>query len=151
MKTKKYLSPGDYCSYMNSNAWRNKHYQWLKECHHRCSMFPIVRIGKYSSNKYGKYNIHHTGVGYRHLGYEKLWRDVLPLCHFAHWVIHGGKMKAKAPWRPNIIQKTLHLWCSFPLIFKQLILFGTGLLIAFYFSIWMGLILGVVIFYLLFC
>jgi hypothetical protein len=151
MKTKKYLSPSDYYSYMNSNTWRNKHYSWLKQCGHRCSMFPIVRIGKYSSKKYGKYNIHHTGVGYRHLGDEKLWKDVLPLCPLAHWVIHGGKMKAKAPWRPNIIQKTLHLWCSSPLIFKQLILFVAGLLIAFYFSIWMGLILGIIIFYLLFC
>jgi hypothetical protein len=151
MKVKKYLSPSNYYSYMNSNVWRNKHYQWLKQCNHRCSMFPIIRIGKYAPRKYGKYNIHHTGVGYRHLGHEELWKDVLPLCPLAHWVIHGGKMKAKAPWRPNVIQKTLHLWCSLPLISKQLILFGVGLLIAFSFSIWMGLIFGVVIFYLLFC
>jgi hypothetical protein len=175
MRVKKYLSPSDYYFYMNSHAWRNKHYQWLKQCNHRCSMFPIIRIGKYAPKKYGKYNIHHKynsqfairnsllncelriancelyTVGYQHLGHEELWKDVLPLCPLAHWVIHGGKMKAKAPWRPNIIQKTLHLWCSLPLIFKQLILFGFGLLIPLYFSIWMGLISGVVIFYLLFC
>ena len=151
MKTKKYLSPSDYYFYMNSNTWRNKHYQWLKQCNYRCSMFPIIRIGKYAPKKYGKYNIHHTEVGYRHLGHEELWKDVLPLCPLAHWLIHGGHMKAKAPWQPNVIQKTLHLWCSLPLIFKQLILFGTGLLIAFSFSICMGLILGVIIFCLLFC
>ena len=66
-----------------------------------------LRIGKYAPRKYGKYNIHHTGVGYQHLGHEELGRDVLPLCLFAHWLIHGGKMKAKAPWQPNIIQKTM--------------------------------------------
>ncbi|MBE9213150.1 general secretion pathway protein GspF [Plectonema cf. radiosum LEGE 06105] len=92
-------------------------------------MFPWIRIGKYARNKYGKYNIHHTGVGYRHLGHEELGKDVLPLCLFAHWLIHGGKMKAKAPWRPNILQKTLHLWCSFPLIVKQLFLFLSTLLL----------------------
>ena len=95
-------------------------------------MFPWIRIGKYAPKKYGKYNIHHTGVGYRHLGHEELGRDVLPLCLFAHWLIHGGHMKAKAPWQPNIIQKTLHLWCSFPLIIKQLLLVSILLLILYY-------------------
>ena len=133
MKTKKYLSPKDYYSYIKSDAWRSKHYQWLKQTGNRCSMFPWIRIGKYSSKKYGKYNIHHTGVGYRHLGHEELWKDVLPLCPFAHRLIHGGKMKAKSPWQPNIFQKTLHLWCSFPLFIKQLILLLSGLLIVLYF------------------
>jgi hypothetical protein len=134
MKTKKYLSPSDYYWYMKSNAWRGKHYKWLKQSGCLCSMLPWVRIGKYAPRKYGKYNIHHTGVGYRHLGHEELGKDVLPLCTFAHWLIHGGKMKAKAPWQPNIIQKTLHLWCSFPLFFKQLILCFSGLLLFLYFS-----------------
>ncbi len=113
--------------------------------------FPWIRIGKYSSQKYGKYNIHHTGVGYRHLGYEELWKDVVPLCRFAHWIIHGGNMKAKAPWQPNLIQKSLHLWCHLPLLFKQLFLVITGFVIALYFSIWMALVFGIIIFYLLFC
>ncbi|BAY84384.1 hypothetical protein NIES267_38800 [Calothrix parasitica NIES-267] len=137
MKTKQYLSPKDYYWYIKSDAWRSKHYYWLKQSSNRCSMFPWVRIGKYARNKYGKYNIHHTGVGYKHLGYEELGRDVLPLCLFAHWLIHGGHMKAKAPWQPNIIQKTLHLWCSFPLILKQLLLLFSSLLIVFYFFILM--------------
>ena len=133
MKTKKYLSPKDYYSYIKSDAWRSKHYQWLKQSGNRCSMFPWIGIGKYASKRYGKYNIHHTGVGYRHLGHEELWKDVLPLCPFAHWLIHGGKMKAKSPWQPNIFQKTLHLWCSLPLFTKQLILLLSGLLIVLYF------------------
>ena len=132
MKTKKYLSPSDYYSYIKSDAWRSKHYHWLKQSGNRCSMFPWIRIGKYATRKYGKYNIHHTGVGYRHLGHEELGKDVLPLCPFAHWLIHGGHMKAKAPWQPNAIQKTLHLWCSLPLIMKQLFLLFSGLLIIFY-------------------
>ncbi|AFZ01338.1 hypothetical protein [Calothrix sp. PCC 6303] len=150
MRVKKYLSPNDYYSYMNSNAWRSKHYNWLKRCHYRCSMFPWVRIGRYSSKKYGKYNIHHTGVGYRHLGQEELWKDVLPLCPFAHWLIHGGNMKAKAPWQPNLIQKFLHLWCSLPLLVKRLILLVLGLAIASAFPIYITLIMGAIIFYLLF-
>ncbi len=141
MKVKKYLSPNDYYSYMNSNAWRNKHYNWLKQCGYRCSMFPVVRIGKYSSKKYGRYNMHHK------YNSQFAIRNSLLNCELrtTNCELH------MAPWRPNIIQKTLHLWCSLPLIFKQLILFGVGLLIAFSFSIWMALILGVVIFYLLFC
>ncbi|MGB6297933.1 MAG: hypothetical protein WBF90_17350 [Rivularia sp. (in: cyanobacteria)] len=90
-----------------------------------------LRIGKYATRKYGKYNMHHTGVSYRHLGHEELGKDVLPLCLFAHWLIHGGKMKAKAPWQPNIIQKSLHLWCGFPLIIKQLLLVSNFLLILY--------------------
>ncbi|MEM9926230.1 MAG: hypothetical protein AAF915_21170 [Cyanobacteria bacterium P01_D01_bin.50] len=113
-------------------------------------MFPWVKIGKYTSRKYGKYNIHHTGVGYRHLGHEELGQDVLPLCLFAHWLIHGGNMKAKAAWQPNIIQKSLHLWCSLALLLKQLFLSLTSLLIAFYFSTWIGLITSIIFIYLLF-
>jgi hypothetical protein len=113
-------------------------------------MLPWVKIGKYTSRKYGKYNIHHTGVGYRHLGHEELGKDVLPLCPFAHWLIHGGNMKAKAPWQPNIIQKLLHLWCSLPLLLKQLFLLLTSLLIAFYFFTSIGFITSIVFFYLLF-
>ena len=129
MKTKKYLRASDYYSYIKSDAWRSKHYYWLKQSGNRCSMFPWIRIGKYATRKYGKYNMHHTGVGYRHLGHEELGKDVLPLCPFAHWLIHGGNMKAKAPWQPNIIQKALHFWCSFPLIIKQLFLLFISLLI----------------------
>ena len=132
MKTKIYLSPKDYYWYIKSDAWRSKHYYWLKQSGNRSSMFPWARIGKYARNKYGKYNIHHTGVGYKHLGHEELGRDVFPLCLLAHWLIHGGHMKAKAPWQPNIIQKTLHLWCSFPLIIKQLLLVSIILLILYF-------------------
>lgn len=147
---KKYLSASDYYSYMKSDAWRNKHYDWLKQCNYRCSMFPWVRIGKYSSKKYGKYNIHHTGIGYRHLGCERLWKDVLPLCLCAHWIVHGGKMKAKAPWQPNLIQQALHFWCSLSLLFKQFLIFTSGLFIAFYLSFPIGLIVSIILLYLLF-
>jgi hypothetical protein len=150
MKLKKHLSPNDYYSYINSNAWRSKHYNWLKRCNYRCSMFPWVRIGRYSSKKYGKYNIHHTGVGYRHLGQEELWKDVLPLCPFAHWLIHGGNMKAKAPWQPNLLQKILHFWCSLPLLIKRLVLLILGLALSSAFPIYITLVVGVIIFYLLF-
>jgi hypothetical protein len=40
MKTKKYLSPKDYYWYIKSDAWRSKHYYWLKQSGNRCSMFP---------------------------------------------------------------------------------------------------------------
>jgi hypothetical protein len=116
MRVKKYLSPNDYYSYMNSNAWRSKHYNWLKRCHYRCSMFPWVRIGRYSSKKYGKYNIHHTGVGYRHLGQQKI----------------------------------LHFWCSLPLLIKRLVLLILGLALSSAFPIYITLVVGVIIFYLLF-
>jgi hypothetical protein len=150
MKAKKYLSASDYYLYMKSDAWRNKHYCWLKQCNYRCSMFPWVRIGKYASKKYGKYSIHHTGVGYRHLGHEELWTDVLPLCPIAHWVIHGGHMKAKAPWKPNIVQQTLHFWCGLPLLLKQLVFLVVGLLIASLVSWWMSFVLGIFLLVLLF-
>jgi hypothetical protein len=163
MKLKKHLSPNDYYSYINSNAWRSKHnnnspfvirnsqfnYE-LRTANCELYMFPWVRIGKYSSKKYGKYNIHHTGVGYRHLGEEKLWKDVLPLCPLAHWIIHGGNMKAKAPWQPNLLQKMLHLWCSFPLLIKRLILVLLGCAIASHFSIDLGIITSAILFCLLF-
>lgn len=85
------------------------------------------------------------------MGQEELWNDVLPLCPFAHWLIHGGKMKAKAPWQPNLIQQIMHFWCSLPLLLKQLVLLATGLLIVFFFSIWIGFIIGALLIYLLFC
>ena len=66
MKTKKYLSSSDYYWHIKSDAWSGKHYKWLKQSGNRCSMLPWGKIGKYTSRKYGKYNIHHTGVGYRH-------------------------------------------------------------------------------------
>ncbi|AFZ01739.1 hypothetical protein [Calothrix sp. PCC 6303] len=59
-------------------------------------------------------------------------------------------MKAKAPWQPNLIQKFLHLWCSLPLLVKRLILLVLGLAIASAFPIYITLIMGAIIFYLLF-
>ena len=53
------------------------------------------------------------GSAIEHLGHEELGKDVLPLCLFAHWLIHGGHMKAKAPWQPNIIQKDFAFMVQF--------------------------------------
>jgi hypothetical protein len=75
---------------------------------------------------------------------------VLPLCPLAHWIIHGGNMKAKAPWQPNLLQKSLHLWSSFPLLIKRLILIFTVWAFASYFSVILGIIASTIIFYLLF-
>ncbi|MEA5516951.1 hypothetical protein [Nodularia sp. UHCC 0506] len=128
---KESLTPSQYHSYINSQEWRAKHKDWLRACHNRCSMFPWMRIGRYKS-KYYRYSIHHTGIGYTNLGNEKLVSDVLPLCPFAHWLIHGGRMKVKAPWQPNLGQKILHFWCGLRLKNKQIVVCALIGLVVFY-------------------
>ncbi len=73
----------EYNKYIKSSEWYNKHPDWLRAVGFRCGLFPWVRIGN------GKrYNCHH--MNYKNLGNERLRKDVVPLCPFAHdFVIHG--------------------------------------------------------------
>jgi len=98
-----------YHTHIKSNDWYAKHPVWLKAVVYRCSMFPWIKIGRGR-----KYRIHH--LHYRNLGNERLRRDVVPLCPFAHdFIIHGmlsgfrsaGKQKRY----PNLGQRIVHLWC----------------------------------------
>lgn len=79
-------------------------------------MFPWVRVG--SGHQYA---IHH--MNYKNLGDEKLGRDVVPLCAFAHdYVIHGilagFKSAGKQRDYPNLLQRLVHFWCVQRLWFK---------------------------------
>lgn len=91
-------------------------------------MFPWIRIGKGH-----RYAVHH--MHYRNLGNERLGRDVVPLCPFAHdFVIHGVlagfKSAGKQRSYPNLAQKALHFWCVQRRWFKGLlilvVLFGAA-------------------------
>jgi len=116
------MSQPSYGTYIKSNDWYAKHTTWLKAVGYRCSMFPWVKIGRGR-----KYRIHH--LHYRNLGSERLRRDVVPLCPFAHdFIIHGilsgfrsaGKQKRY----PNLAQRAVHLWCIQRLWMKGLLMLG---------------------------
>jgi len=109
----------DYYSYIKSNEWFSKHQAWLSAVGDRCTMFPWVRVG--SGHQYA---IHH--MNYKNLGDEKLGRDVVPLCRFAHeYIIHGilsgFKSAGKQQNYPNLPQRLVHFWCVQRRWFKGLI------------------------------
>jgi len=108
MKPLKRTNP-DYNKYIKSKDWYSKHPGWLKDVGYRCGLFPWVRIGNEK-----RYACHHTN--YRNLGNERLRKDVIPLCPFAHdFVIHGilsgFKSAGKQGGYPNLSQRLVHLWC----------------------------------------
>ena len=99
----------DYQSYIKSDNWYSKHRTWLSTVGDYCTMLPWVRIGKGH-----RYAIHH--MNYENLGDEKLGRDVVPLCPFAHdYIIHGFlagfKSAGKQRNYPNLAQRLIHFWC----------------------------------------
>lgn len=99
----------NYYSYIQSSNWYGKHEKWLSAAGNRCTMFPWVRVGKGYS-----YAIHH--MNYQNVGKEKLGKDVIPLCPFAHdYIIHGFlsgfKSAGKQRNYPNLMQRLVHLWC----------------------------------------
>lgn len=99
----------DYHSYIKSQNWYSKHRPWLSAVGDRCTMFPWIRVGGGH-----RYAIHH--MNYKNLGDEKLGRDVVPLCPFAHeYIIHGilsgFKSAGKQRNYPNLAQRLVHSWC----------------------------------------
>ena len=99
----------NYYSYIKSDNWYSKHRTWLDAVGDYCTMLPWVRIGKGH-----RYAIHH--MNYKNLGDEKLGRDVVPLCPFAHdYIIHGFLAGFKAAGKqrnyPNLAQRLIHFWC----------------------------------------
>lgn len=99
----------DYHTYIKSNSWYSKHRPWLSNVDNHCTMFPWVQVGNGH-----RYVIHH--MNYKNLGDEKLGRDVVPLCPFAHdYVIHGVlsgfKSAGKQRNYPNLAQRLVHFWC----------------------------------------
>jgi len=99
----------DYSVYIKSDNWYSKHPNWLSAVGNHCTMFPWVRI-----DNGHRYAIHH--MHYRNLGKERLGRDVVPLCPFAHdYVIHGilagFKTAGKQRNYPNFAQRLVHFWC----------------------------------------
>lgn len=117
-----------YRTYISSQQWYAKHPHWLKAVGYQCSLFPWVKIGKGKS-----YRIHH--LNYRNLGNERLRRDVVPLCPFAHdFIIHGilagFKPAGKQRDYPNCAQKIIHLWCAQRLWLKWLVILSSGVFSA---------------------
>lgn len=112
----------DYDTYIKSRDWYSQHPGWLKDVGYRCGLFPWVRIGN------GKrYACHH--MNYRNLGNERLRKDVIPLCPFAHdFVIHGilsdFKSAGKQGRYPNLAQRLVHLWCCQRTWFKVVLAGG---------------------------
>jgi hypothetical protein len=121
-----------YQEYINSDGWRSKHPEWLKQAKHRCQLtgFPVGKSG----GKYHGYAIHH--LHYNSLGKEEYWRDVLPVTHFAHWLIHqvlGGHAKAskqRAPF-PNAAQRFCHCWMRVPLQIRDALVGVVAIALAF--------------------
>ncbi len=112
----------NYHPYIRSRKWYAKHKQWLRATGYACALFPWVKIGR------GRpYRIHH--LHYANLGNERLGRDVIPLCPFAHdQVIHGILSGCKSAGQqrhyPNLSQRLIHTWCRQRLWFKRVILIG---------------------------
>jgi len=108
MKTQKRTNV-DYKKYIKSSDWYSRHPSWLKDVGYRCGLFPWVRIG--NGRRYACHHLH-----YRTVGSERLHRDVIPLCPFAHnFVIHGilsgFKPAGKQRNYPNLPQRLIHFWC----------------------------------------
>lgn len=121
------MSRSSYRSYITSELWYAKHPNWLKAVGYRCSLLPWVKIGK------GKlYRIHH--LNYQNLGNERLRRDVIPVCPFAHdFIIHGVlsgfKPAGKQREYPNSAQRLVHLWCAQRLWVKWVVILLLGALL----------------------
>ncbi|NEQ25376.1 MAG: general secretion pathway protein GspF [Microcoleus sp. SIO2G3] len=116
-----------HASYLQSRLWLDRHSDWLRRAHYRCSMFPWVTVGRKARGKYCRYHIHHTHYSGNYQRNERLWLDVLPLCPFAHRVIHrglGGSDRARAQRHrfPNLVQRLAHAWCRLPIAGKIIVL-----------------------------
>ena len=110
------LTKADYRAYITSSEWRDKHKDFLKRSHYRCSMFPFIKVGKKA-----RYNVHH--MNYENLGDEQLWVDVICLCPFAHsFIIHGILSGFRRPSQqknyPNAAQRLAHGWCCQPVMVR---------------------------------
>ena len=110
----------NYRQYITSPEWRNKHPEFLKRSHYRCSFFPFIKCGKKA-----RYNIHHCN--YENLGNETLWVDVIVVCPFVHnFIIHGLLSGFKRPSQqksyPNTAQRIAHFWCCQPVMVRSALL-----------------------------
>jgi hypothetical protein len=111
------LTKADYRRYITSSEWRNKHKEFLKRSHYRCSMFPFIKVGRKA-----RYNVHH--MNYKNLGDETLWVDVIVVCPFVHnFIIHGILSGFKRPSQqknyPNKAQQLAHFWCCQPVFIRS--------------------------------
>jgi hypothetical protein len=118
------LGKADYRGYITSPEWREKHKEFLKRSHYRCS-FSLLPIGKKIKGKYHGYAMHH--MNYENLGDERLWIDVIALHPFIHrWVLHGILSGFKRPSQqkkyPNTAQQIFHFWCCQPPILRNALL-----------------------------
>lgn len=110
------LSKADYRGYITSSEWRNKHKDFLKRSHYRCSFFPFIKVGKKA-----RYNVHH--MNYENLGNETLWVDVIVVCPFVHnFILHGLLSGFRRPSQqknyPNTAQRLAHFWCCQPVMVR---------------------------------
>jgi hypothetical protein len=106
----------NYREYIVSSEWRDKHKEFLRRSHYRCSFFPIIKCGKKA-----RYNVHH--MNYDNLGDETLWVDVIVVCPFIHnFIIHGLLSGFKRPSQqknyPNAAQRLAHGWCCQPVLLR---------------------------------
>jgi hypothetical protein len=110
------------------------YYLRYKAKNYRCCILPVFQAQHLHHTTYARYN---NG--------EQLWVDLLPVCGFSHWLLHGvagGSLwMRKAVTRqnrmakrlglkwllgyPNPLQRTLHMWGRLPASIKDLL----GLLI----------------------
>jgi hypothetical protein len=110
------LNKADYRGYITSSEWRDKHKDFLKRSHYRCSFFPFIKCGKKA-----RYNVHH--MNYDNLGDETLWVDVIVVCPFVHnFILHGLLSGFKRPSQqrnyPNKAQQLAHFWCCQPVLIR---------------------------------
>ncbi|MBC7971790.1 MAG: hypothetical protein H7Z11_16970 [Verrucomicrobia bacterium] len=102
-----------YHDYIESDAWRSLHPEFLKRANHRCAAMPWVKLKHY--------RCHH--LHYNNLGQECYWIDVLCLSPFVHDVIihkwlSGGKRTKHQKHYPNAPQRLFHQWCRLPAFIK---------------------------------
>jgi hypothetical protein len=110
------LSKADDRSYITSVEWRDKHKEFLKRSHYRCSFFQSIKCGKKH-----RYSVHH--MNYDNLGDETLWVDVIVVCPFVHnFIIHGLFSCFRRPSQqknyPNTAQRLAHGWCCQPVVLR---------------------------------
>jgi hypothetical protein len=110
------LSKAGYRGYITSAEWRDKHKDFLKRSHYRCSFSPFIKCGKKA-----RYNVHH--MNYDNLGDETLWVDVIVVCPFVHnFILHGLLSGFRRPSQqknyPNAAQRLAHFWCCQPVVLR---------------------------------
>jgi len=110
----------NYSQYIISTEWRSKHKDFFKSSHHRCALFPWVKVGKKH-----RYNVHH--MNYKNLGNERLWVDVICLCPSAHsFIIHGILSGFRRPSQqknyPNTARRLAQAWCCLPVFLRGLLI-----------------------------